>query len=229
MTPARRHVPVIGLIGGIGSGKSQVAAALARRGGRVVAGDPLGHEALRQPEVQAEVVARWGPGVLDAAGAIDRRTLAAAVFADPAERQALEALVHPWIKRRLREEITKAQSDPGVRFVVLDAAVMLEAGWESACDLLVYVHAPREVRQRRVAGQRGWSAEEAAAREGAQWPLTAKATRADLALDNSGTLEQLGPQLDRLVERALGAAHRPAPSRAGYDGMTDTVAPTVES
>jgi dephospho-CoA kinase len=201
MTPARR-CPVVGLIGGIGSGKSQVAAALAARGGgRVVAGDPLGHEALRQPEVRDQVVARWGPGVLDAAGQIDRRTLGARVFADPAQRQALEAITHPWIGRRMREEIEKAQSDPEVAFVVLDAAVMLEAGWESACDVLVYVHAPRATRQRRVAGQRGWSAAEAAARERAQLPLTAKAARAHAALDNSGTLEELGPQLDALLAR----------------------------
>src|SRR6476646_932244 len=64
--PALPAKPEIGLLGGIGSGKSQVSAALARRGGRVVAGDPLGHEALRQPEVVAEIVRRWGPGVLDA-------------------------------------------------------------------------------------------------------------------------------------------------------------------
>jgi dephospho-CoA kinase len=203
MTPARRHVPVIGLVGGIGSGKSQVAAALAKRGGRVVAGDPLGHEALRQPAIREQVVARWGPGVLDAAGRIDRRRLGAVVFADPHERRALEEIVQPWIGRRLREEVVKAQSDPAVAFVVLDAAVMLEAGWESACDLLVYVHAPRATRLKRVAGQRGWSAAEAAARERAQLPLTAKAARADVALDNSGSLAGLGPQLDALLARLI--------------------------
>ena len=76
MTPARR-VPVIGLVGGIGSGKSQVSAALARRGGRVVAGDPLGHEALRQPEIRDRLIALWGPGILDAAGQVDRRKVGA--------------------------------------------------------------------------------------------------------------------------------------------------------
>jgi dephospho-CoA kinase len=221
MSTARPAKPVIGLIGGIGSGKSQVSAALARRGGRVVAGDPLGHEALRQPEVVAEIVRRWGPGVLDAAGQVDRRTLGARVFADPAERRELEAIVHPWIARRLREQIAQAQADPAVAFVVLDAAVMLEAGWESACEVLVYVHAPRATRLRRVAGQRGWSAAEAAARERAQLPLTEKAARADVALDNSGPLEQLGPQLDALLER-LGVATgpgRPPPGPPCYDDV----------
>ena len=87
--------PVIGLIGGIGSGKSRVAAEFARRGAVIIAGDQLGHEALRQPEIKARVVDRWGPAALDAAGEIDRRKLGAAVFADPAERKALEAMVQP--------------------------------------------------------------------------------------------------------------------------------------
>jgi dephospho-CoA kinase len=217
MTPARRRAPVVGLVGGIGSGKSQVAAALAKRGGRVVAGDPLGHAALRQPDIRDRVVARWGPGVLDAAGQVDRRKLGAVVFADPAERQALEAIVQPWIGRRLREEIRAAQRDPAVAFVVLDAAVMLEAGWESACDLLVYVHAPRATRLQRVAGQRGWSAAEAAARERAQWPLTVKAARADVALDNSGPPADLEPQLDALLARLRLAVGGPR-SAVGPEG-----------
>jgi dephospho-CoA kinase len=206
MTPARRG-PVIGLVGGIGSGKSAVAAALARRGGRVVAGDPLGHEALRQPAILDDLVARWGPGVLDDAGQVDRRKVGARVFAEPARLRELEAIVHPWIGQRLREEIEAAQIDPAVAFVVLDAAVMLEAGWEAACDWLVYVHAPRAVRLRRVAGQRGWSAADVAARERAQWSLTAKAAHADAAVDNSGTPEDLEPRIDALLAR-LGVTSR---------------------
>jgi dephospho-CoA kinase len=203
MTPAR-PCPVIGLIGGIGAGKSRVSAALARRGGRVVAGDPVGHDALRQPAIREKIVARWGPAMLDAAGQIDRSKLGAVVFADRAARRELEAIVQPWIGEQLRAEIAKAQADPAASFVVLDAAVMLEAGWQGACDLLVYVHAPRPVRLARVAEQRGWSPAEAAAREQAQMPLAEKAARADVALDNSGPPEELEPQLDRLVERLVG-------------------------
>src|SRR5437763_12800469 len=142
--------PVVGLVGGIGSGKSEVAAALARRGGCLVAGDPLGHAALRQPSVRQQVVDRWGPDLLGADGEIDRTKLGAVVFADADERAALEAIVHPWISRRLREQLIAAKADPNCRFVVLDAAVMLEAGWRTACDVVVYVDAPRAVRLRRV-------------------------------------------------------------------------------
>jgi dephospho-CoA kinase len=193
--------PVIGLVGGIGSGKSRVAAALAHRGGRIVAGDQAGHEALRQSAIRKKIVARWGNDVLDEADEIDRRKLGALVFADEVQRKTLEAIVQPWIGERLKAEIAAARADPAVRFVVLDAAVMLEAGWAAVCDLLVFVDAPPEVRRARVAGQRGWSAGELSAREHAQLSLKEKAARADVIVDNSGPPESLEPQLDRLLER----------------------------
>jgi dephospho-CoA kinase len=192
--------PVIGLIGGIGSGKSQVAAAFARRGARVIAGDELAHAALRQPELRERIAARWGRGILDEGGEVSRRRLGAIVFDDAAERRALEEILHPWIRRRIREEVEAARADPAVRLVVLDAAVMLEAGWHGVCDRLVYIDAPREVRLRRLAGQRGWTPQEADARERAQLPLTEKAARADHVLDNATTLENLERQVDDLLK-----------------------------
>src|SRR5205085_8224108 len=121
-----------------------------------------------------------------------------------------EAMVHPWIKDRIRAEVEAARADASVRWIVLDAAVMLEAGWHDVCDRLVYVEAPREARLRRVAEQRGWTAGEMEARESAQLPLTAKAAHADHTLDNSASLEQLERQVDDLVRR-WGRADGPAP------------------
>jgi dephospho-CoA kinase len=193
--------PVIGLIGGIGSGKSRVAALLAQRGGRVVSGDAAGHEALRQPGIRAQVVRRWGRDVLDEKGEVNRRRLAAIIFADPAERQALEAMVFPWIKQRLAEQIAAARADPLARFVVLDAAVMLEAGWNEVCDYIVYIHVPRAMRLERLVQQRGWSPKEVEARENAQISLSEKASRADAAVDNSGSLEETARQLDSLLQQ----------------------------
>jgi dephospho-CoA kinase len=210
--------PVVGLIGGIGSGKSQVAAAFARHGARVVSGDGLAHAALRQPAIRDAIVRRWGPGVLDEQGEINRRRLAALVFADPEERKTLEALVHPWICERIGAEVSAARADPHVALVVLDAAIMLEAGWAGVCDRLVYIDAPREVRLRRVAGQRGWTPEEVEARESAQLPLTEKAARADHVLDNSASLEHLDKQVTdllRLWGLAPPAAHGAEPARGG--------------
>jgi dephospho-CoA kinase len=205
--------PVAGLVGGIGSGKSRVAATFAERGARVISGDDIAHEALRQPAVRDRVAARWGPGVLDGRGEVNRRKLGAVVFADPCERAALEALVHPWIRERIAAEVAAAQADPAARLIVLDAAIMLEAGWNGICDRLVYIDAPRELRLRRVAEQRGWAPEEVEARERAQLPLTEKAARADYALDNSGTLGDLNRQVDGLLSRWGLAPAGPPPAR----------------
>jgi dephospho-CoA kinase len=199
MTPAKGEKPVIGLIGGIGSGKSQVAAAFAHHGARVIAGDQLAHAALRDPDIRAKVVARWGKHVLDDKGEIQRQRLAAIVFADSQERKALEAMTHPWIRQRIHAEMEAARNDPAVPLIVLDAAIMLEAGWNDVCNRLLYIEAPRDVRLERLARQRGWTAKEVDAREQAQLPLTEKAVRADHVLENSASLEHLNRQVNDLL------------------------------
>jgi dephospho-CoA kinase len=191
--------PVIGLVGGIGAGKSVAAAALARRGGAVIDADRLGHEALEVPAVKDWLVARWGRGVLKPDGTANRRAIAGVVFRDPAELRALESVVYPVIRRRAHEEIAKAQADPAVRFAVLDAAVMLEAGWSGACDRLIYVDAPRDVRLARLAARSGWTESEVAAREAAQWPAEEKKARADAVVVNDGPPERLQERIDRLL------------------------------
>jgi len=196
MTPPK---PVIGLVGGIGAGKSLAAAALARRGGAVVDADRIGHAVLNRPEVVARLVGRWGPGVLRPDGTPDRRAIAAVVFADPAERAALEAAVFPGIGRLAREQIAAARADPAVRFVVLDAAVMMEAGWHGVCDKVIYVDAPREVRLRRLAARSGWTADDLTAREAAQMSPAGKMARADAVVVNDGTPDELAARLDGLL------------------------------
>ena len=198
-TGSQGDKPVIGLVGGMGSGKSRVAAEFARHGARVISGDELGHEGLRQPDIRDQVVGRWGRAILDDAGAIDRGKLGRVVFGDPAQRRELERLLFPWIGRRLREEVEAAAKDPAVPLVVLDAAIMLEAGWSGVCDRLVYIDAPRDVRLRRLAEQRGWTAKEVTARESAQMSLTEKASRADDAVDNSGSAGQLARRVEELL------------------------------
>ena len=192
--------PVIGLIGGIGSGKSHVAALLRQRGGRVISGDQLGHKALRQPEIKAVLVNRWGSRVLDDRGEVDRHRVAGIVFAAPEELKALEAIVFPFIGEGISREIETAQGDESEKFLVLDAAVMLEAGWNHVCDKLVFVNAPREVRLWRLLDQRGWSEKELADREAAQMPLAEKAKRADFTIESSDSAEDLGQQIDKMLK-----------------------------
>jgi dephospho-CoA kinase len=191
--------PVVGLIGAIGGGKSTAARCFAARGGFVIDADALGHEALRQPETIAAVVARWGEGVRKPDGSLDRRAIGRIVFADPAERSALEALVFPYIGKRAVEEIARGITDPNTRFVVLDAAVLLEAGWNKNVDRIVYVDAPRDVRLARLAARSGWTDAELTAREAAQWPVEEKIARSDIVLINDATEGELQQHVDALL------------------------------
>lgn len=200
MQPDRRKC-VFGLIGGIGSGKSAVAAEWARHGARVIVADQLGHQALRRPEIKKQLLQRWGPGISTQEGEIDRRQLGAIVFADPDERHALQQMVFPFIERGMDEQIALAQQDAAVRWIVLDAAILLEAGWGKRCDWILYVHAPRRLRLERVAASRGWSEQELRRRSAAQMSLTDKVTHADFVIDNSGSLPELKSQLDCLLAR----------------------------
>ena len=190
-------VPVIGLIGGVGSGKSAFAGWLRERLNAVVlSADEAGHRALEQPEVKAKIREQFGPDVFDDAGAIVRRRLAERVFGsgEPHQRarRQLEQIVHPVIRRDLERQITLAV--PVCDLILLDAAVMLESGWRDACDAVVYVDVPLEVRRERVQRTRGWSAEELASREASQWPLDVKRAAADVSIDNSDSLERAGEQ-----------------------------------
>jgi dephospho-CoA kinase len=200
--------PVIGVIGGIGSGKSMVAGLLSQDGGKVISGDLLGHEALAQPEIKRRITAEFGVGILGEDHQIDRQKLGRVVFADPARRHALEKIVFPWIEGRLRQLIESGRREDAVRFIVLDAAIMVETGWHKVCDHMVFVDAPREVRLGRVAQQRGWTASEVASRERAQMPLDEKRRWVDFEIDNSGPPEAARQQAAQLLRR-LGLANGP--------------------
>jgi len=191
--------PVIGLVGAIGSGKSLVAEELVKSGGFLIAADQFGHEALRQPQNIDNVKARWGQEVVEADGSISRRRLGARVFADSQERRELEAIVFPFIERRIEEERQRAQQDGGARFIVFDAAVMLEAGWDRICDWLLFIHCLRPVRLQRLCKSRGLAANEVATRENAQWPLLEKLLRSDDLIDNSGTADRTRRSVQRLL------------------------------
>jgi dephospho-CoA kinase len=202
MTPARNRKLVIGLVGGIGAGKSLVAAALAKHGGRVIAADPLGDEALEQDEIRERVAEAFSSrDILTADGKVDRKKLGQVVFPSPVERSRLEHLVHPYIEQRIREEIYKADADATVQFIILDAAIMLEAGWDDVCDKLIFVDAPRTVRLARVQSQRDWTDQELANREAVQMPNEKKKERADAVIDNGGSAEVTTRQVSDLVKR----------------------------
>jgi dephospho-CoA kinase len=201
--------PVIGLVGGIGSGKSTVAAELAALGCAVIDADELGHLVLSAPAVRRKVRARWSESVFDADGQVDRAALGRIVFSDGDELAALTAMVHPGIERLIGERIATAQADASVPAIVLDAAVLFEAGWDACCSDLVFVAAPRPQRLARVHDRRGWTDQELAAREKAQIPLDIKAAKCHHSLDNSSTAECLQGQVRRLFRQIVHVAGRP--------------------
>ena len=190
---------LIGILGGVASGKSEVSSRLRSLGAAVLDADRVGHAVLREAEVKQAVRRRWGETVLDAAGEIDRRRVAEIVFAAAPESRAeltfLEELTHPRIGQRLQEQLAELHRE-GVRAAVLDAPVMLKAGWDRMCQRIVFVDAPRDVRLAR-ARQRGWTEADFAAREAAQEPLETKRSRADVTIDNSLTRQHLFAQVDR--------------------------------
>jgi dephospho-CoA kinase len=188
---------LVGLTGGIGSGKSTVATLLEERGAVVFDADVLSRAAVEAGTAGHDaVVARFGRDVLGPGGELDRGALARLVFADPAARRDLESIVHPEV-RRLFAEACAAYRDTD-RVVVLSAPLLVETGMHTAFDVLVVVSAPVETQVERLLGERGMSEEQARARIAAQAPLEDKAAAADVIVDNDGPLEELHQQVDRL-------------------------------
>jgi dephospho-CoA kinase len=196
----------LGLVGGVASGKTTVARHLQQLGAAVIEADKLGHEVLRMPAIRVAVGQRFGSEVIDSDGQVDRRKLAEIVFAPPpagpAALEQLERLTHPEIGRLAEAELDRLRAAGGP-MVVLDAPVLLEAGWDRLCDRIAFVDAPLEVRRGRAAA-RGWSEAEFAARERAQKSLAEKRRRADFVLDNSGTNEYTQQQVERLWHALVG-------------------------
>ena len=176
-----------------------VARQFARLGATVLDADQTGHEVLRLPHVEAAVRQRWGEAVVAPDGRIDRPRLARIVFAPGEEgrreRKYLEQLTHPEITRLLARQ-AEALAAAGTVLAVLDAALLLEAGWDQWCEKLVFVEAPREARLARATA-RGWDEEDFAAREGAQESLDRKRAHADVMIDNSGSPVRTQAQVEQ--------------------------------
>ncbi len=207
MVGALREVPVIGLIGGVGSGKSFVTRGLAaRRPVEVIVADQIGHDALKLPEVKDEIRRFFGEGVFGADGEIDRPKMSDRVFGTDAaaqsRRSVLESIVHPRITAEVDRRIEQSRRRKDLAAILVDAPLLLEAGWHTLCDHVVFVDCPRETRLERVMNNRGWSAAELDRREASQWTLEAKLAAANLVVDNS----EHGHAVDEL-ERYLDEIH----------------------
>ncbi|HEX8305907.1 MAG TPA: dephospho-CoA kinase [Jatrophihabitans sp.] len=193
----------IGLTGGIGSGKSTVAARLAELGAVVIDSDLLAREVVSvdSPGL-ARVVERFGPAVLAADGTLDRPGLGRLVFGDPAALADLNAIVHPLVRAR-SEALTAEAAAAGAVAVVHDIPLLVENKLAAGYDAVIVVETPLELRLRRLAG-RGLDAETARARIAAQATDEERRAVADIVLDNSGTVAELTAQVDAAWARLVG-------------------------
>jgi dephospho-CoA kinase len=203
--PGIGSIPILGICGGIGSGKSTVAAILADLGCVVSNSDAVGRDALRDPAIRDEIVSWWGAGVLDKSGEIDRRVIAGIVFSSPDQRRRLESLVHPWIETRRLALFDKAPPDTPA--LVIDAPLLFETGLDRECDAVVFVDTDRDQRLARLTGSRGWNEAELTKREKSQLPLDDKRARADYLVINNGEFDQLKEQVRRILNE-LTQPHR---------------------
>lgn len=193
---------VIGLAGGIGSGKSSVARAFASLGCLVIDSDAEVRTLLTLGEVKRALVSWWGKGVLNDDGEVDRGAVARIVFTDASQRARLEGLLHPMLRTN-REAMKRRARDAGAPALILDAPLLFEAGLDTECDAIVFVDTPRQTRLDRVRRGRGWSEEELDRREKSQLPLEEKRSRSDYVLRNDGDPASLEGEVSRLLARML--------------------------
>jgi dephospho-CoA kinase len=200
---------VIGLVGGVAAGKSTVAAEMARLGAAVIDGDGIGHQVLRMPIVRRAVRRRWGAEVFSPDGQVDRAALGKIVFGSPAELAALNGILSPRIRRQIQRQIAAAKKSSAVTAIVLDAAILFEAGWDDLCSTVVFVRAPASGRARRAAAAKGWDRASWRRREIAQISLDMKRLKSDHIVDNSSGVPRLRDQVRRLFLGIVHAADRP--------------------
>ena len=199
---------VIGVTGGVGTGKSTVADLFHAFGAAVLDADAIAHE-LMEPTglVWRKIVQAFGEEVLNRDGTINRARLASIVFSDRKRRRELEAIVHPQVLRRITQALRRLRSLEAprrVRAVVLDIPLLVETGTQRMVDVLVVVTAPPKIQRERLQRQHGWSDEEVSRRVAAQWGVSAKAALADYVVDNGDGRGATRTQVKRIWNRLLG-------------------------
>ncbi|HBE71741.1 MAG TPA: dephospho-CoA kinase [Planctomycetaceae bacterium] len=197
-----KKVKVIGVVGGIASGKSHVTRVLRSLGCERIDADAIGHHVLRQPLIIRRLVQRLGASILGDKGEIDRRRLADLVFTLDGQRTPalaeLEEITHPPIHAAAVRKISELQESPSIRAIIVDAPLLLEAGWASMCDVIIFVETPATVRFGR-AEARGWTKEHFDARELAQIPVDEKRRAATHVISGELPLERLREELEKIL------------------------------
>lgn len=194
--------PIIGIAGGIGSGKTFVANLFGELGCYVLRADDHVHAAYSRDDVKSRLREWWGGRAFDAAGGVDRRAVAGIVFADAGERARLEALIHPIVNAERWAEMERHAADPGIVAWVWDVPLLYEAGLHRSCDRVVFVDASDATRLRRVQG-RGWNEADWQAREKSQFPLDKKRSISDDYISNDDGIDVVREQVRDVLSRIL--------------------------
>lgn len=191
---------VVGLTGGIASGKTTVSRMFQEAGIPVICADELAHEAVEPGSPALEEIRRtFGEDVIDGDGGLDRARMAQLVFRDPEKRRILESIIHPRVAEGKNRRI-KEFAQSGHRIVMVDVPLLYESGWEKEFDLVVVVHVPPSVQTERLTRRDNMTPEEARSRLDAQMPIREKKKLADRLVDNSGTPEETLAQVKDIIE-----------------------------
>jgi dephospho-CoA kinase len=198
MTKTKGKKPIVGILGGICSGKSTVAAQLGRLGCAVIDADKIAKELLDEPTIQPEIVKLFGNAILNSENKVDRRKLANIVFSDPAQLSALTSIIHPPVLEKTNTLIEAYMGDDAVEVIVLDVPLLAEVGWEKECDKLIFVDCDLQIRLER-AKNRGFGTEnELKMRENFQISLDKKAQMSDYRVHNNSDMSELALQVSRV-------------------------------
>jgi dephospho-CoA kinase len=187
--------PIIGILGGIASGKSTVAAEFARLGCKVIDADKIAKELLDEPNIKEKIVYVFGSDILGSAGEIDHKKLAALVFADADRLSTLNSIVHPVVLARAEQLIERYEGQDRVKAIVLDMPLLAEVGWAKRCERLVFVDCRLQLRAVRAKKMGIFDEKQLAARENFQISLDRKAALADNTIDNNSGLSDLARQV----------------------------------
>lgn len=205
---------VLGIVGSPAGGKSAVARRLAERGAQWINADLVARSVLEEPEIQQQLIERWGNRVTGPEGRIDRLKLAQVVFGDDdASRAALtylEGVVHPRTRALIADQLRR-HAAAAETAVVLEVPLLFESHWDQSCDEIWCVDADRSIRQQRAA-ERGWEKGELDRREAHQLPIAEKKRLSNFVILNNGSLEQLHHTVDRLWESFLARRSAVSPS-----------------
>jgi dephospho-CoA kinase len=188
----------IGLTGGIATGKSTIAKLLIEHGAILIDLDVIAREVAQpgQPSLQ-RIAERFGQAILQADGSLDRKKLGSIVFADPAERKALEAILHPAIRAVMKDRMAYHESQTPDKLVVVDVPLLYESGLESYFEQIMVVYVPKNIQLKRLMERDKLTPDEAQKRLAAQMDIDEKKDRADIIIDNSGNLDDTKLQIDQ--------------------------------